>query len=227
MKSTQPSPQQKSRIRPGLNPTSSTRFLKRSVLWGQLAVHSKSILCGFLLFCLHFRSPAADQENHVLSLTLVTCLSYQSTVAYQKTPTSTSHFPLASPVPMLFKPLSAITAPGVTCSKKTSAAPTDSLALIPIEKYESTTNLKVYQSGLWINPKFPFLHCSPDGLVGNDTVIEIKALKILKQYSVEAVTSPTSPVPKSVLSRKVGAKALSCILLPMPANPSCNWSRKL
>ena len=29
-----------------------------------------------------------------------------------------------------------------------------------------------------------------------------KALKILKQYSVEAVTSPTSPVPKSVLSRQ-------------------------
>ncbi|CAH3020708.1 unnamed protein product, partial [Porites evermanni] len=71
-----------------------------------------------------------------------------------------------------------------------------------IEKYESTTNLKVYHSGLWVNPKFPFVGCSPDGLVGNDTVIEIKALKILKQYSVEAVTSPTSPVPKSVLSRQ-------------------------
>ena len=71
-----------------------------------------------------------------------------------------------------------------------------------VEKYKSTTNLKVYQSGLWINPKFPFLRCSMDGLVGNDTVIKIKALKILKQYSVEAVTSPTSPVPKNVLSRQ-------------------------
>lgn len=71
-----------------------------------------------------------------------------------------------------------------------------------IEKYESTTNLKVYPSGLWVNPKFPFLGCSPDGLVGSDTVINIKALKILKQYSVEAVTSPTSPVPKNVLSRQ-------------------------
>ena len=71
-----------------------------------------------------------------------------------------------------------------------------------IEKYESTTNLKAYPSGLWANPKFPFLGCSPNGLVGNDTVIEIKALKILKQYSVEAVTSPTSPNPKSVLSRQ-------------------------
>ena len=74
-----------------------------------------------------------------------------------------------------------------------------------IEKYESTTNLKVYHSGLWVNPKFPFLGCSPDGLVGNDTVIEIKALKILKQYRVEAVTSPTSPVPKSVLIERFNA----------------------
>ena len=71
-----------------------------------------------------------------------------------------------------------------------------------IEKYENTTNLKVYPSGFWVNPNFPFLGCSPDDLVGNDTVIKIKALKILKQYSVEVVTSPASPVPKSVLCRQ-------------------------
>ena len=69
-----------------------------------------------------------------------------------------------------------------------------------IQKYESVTTAKVYPSGLWVNPKFPFLGCSPDGLVGNDIVVEVKALKILKQYSVETVTSPTSPVAKSVLS---------------------------
>ena len=33
-----------------------------------------------------------------------------------------------------------------------------------IEKYENTTNVKVYPSGLWVNPNFPFLGCSPDGL---------------------------------------------------------------
>ena len=65
---------------------------------------------------------------------------------------------------------------------------------------KQSRSTKVYTSGLWVNPKFPLLGCSPDGLVGNDTVIEIKALKILKQYSVEAVTSSTSPLPKSVLS---------------------------
>jgi len=69
-------------------------------------------------------------------------------------------------------------------------------------KYERVRNVKVYPSEFWVNPKFPFLGCSPDGLVGSDTVIEIKSLKLLKQYSVETVTSPTSPVVKSVLSRQ-------------------------
>lgn len=35
---------------------------------------------------------SSRQENHALSSTLVTCLSCPSTVAYQKTPTSTSHY---------------------------------------------------------------------------------------------------------------------------------------
>ena len=48
---------------------------------------------------------------------------------------------------------------------------------------------------------FPLIGCSPDDLVGSDTVIEIKALKIFKQYSVAMVTSATTPVVKSVLSR--------------------------
>ena len=71
-----------------------------------------------------------------------------------------------------------------------------------ILKYENETMSKVCSSGLWVNPKFPFLACSPNGLVSDDTVIEIKSLKILKQYSVQTVTSPTTPVPKEVLSRQ-------------------------
>ena len=71
-----------------------------------------------------------------------------------------------------------------------------------IMKYESVTGEKVYPAGFWVDHKFPFLGCSPDNLVGKDTVVEIKALKIFKQYSVQTVTSPTSPVAKSVLSRQ-------------------------
>ena len=53
-----------------------------------------------------------------------------------------------------------------------------------------------------VNPEFPFLGCSPDGLVGNDTVVEIKALKIFEQYSVETVTCKYSSVPKNILGRQ-------------------------
>ena len=40
-----------------------------------------------------------------------------------------------------------------------------------IGKYENVLNVKVRRCGLWVNPKFPFLGCSPDGLVNNDTVV--------------------------------------------------------
>lgn len=63
--------------------------------------------------------------------------------------------------------------------------------------------MKVLQlSGLWVDAKFPFLDCSPDVLVSKDAVIQIKALKIFKQYSVQTVTCSTSPVAKSVLNRQ-------------------------
>ena len=71
-----------------------------------------------------------------------------------------------------------------------------------IQKYESISNVKVHTSGLWVNPTFPYLGCSPDGLVNDDTVVEIKALKISKEYSVVTVVSPISLVPKQVLKRQ-------------------------
>ena len=66
-----------------------------------------------------------------------------------------------------------------------------------IMKYEIATNARVSPTGFWVNPEFPFLGCSPDGLV-----VEIKALKIFKQYSVEIVTCKNSSVPKNVLGRQ-------------------------
>ena len=84
-----------------------------------------------------------------------------------------------------------------------------------ILKYEEETSSKVCCSGLWVNPKLPFLACSPDGPVGKDTVVEIKSLKIFKQYSVQAVTSLTSVIPKEVLSRQCFyVKDEKCVLKP-------------
>ena len=53
---------------------------------------------------------------------------------------------------------------------------------------------KSTHQGFWVKPKFPFLGCSPDGRLLAKTLllIEIRSLKILKQYSVKTVTSPTS-----------------------------------
>ena len=72
-----------------------------------------------------------------------------------------------------------------------------------INKYEEQTKTTVCDSGLWVNPKYPFLGCSPDGLVGEDGIIEIKSLKIFKHQSIEDITSPNqSSVPKDVINRQ-------------------------
>ena len=100
-----------------------------------------------------------------------------------------------------------------------------------IQKYESTTNLKVYPSGHWVNPKFPFLGCSPDGLVGSDTVINIKSFENLEAVQCGGSHIAYFPSSKKCSQQamlqtrewKVGAKALSCTLPPTSANPSYNW----
>ena len=71
-----------------------------------------------------------------------------------------------------------------------------------IMKYEIATKTRVSPTGFWVNPKFPFLGCSPDGIVGNDTVVQIKALKIFEQYRVETVACKNSSVPNNVLGRQ-------------------------
>ena len=70
-----------------------------------------------------------------------------------------------------------------------------------IIKFKNKTLHKVCSTGLWVNPKFPFLTClcSPYGLVGNNTVIEIKSLKIFEKNTIETVTCSNTPVPKDIL----------------------------
>jgi len=73
-----------------------------------------------------------------------------------------------------------------------------------IIKFENETLHKVCSTGLWVNPKFPFLacSCSPDSLVGDNTVIEIRSLKIFEQNTIESVTCSNTPVLKDVLRRQ-------------------------
>ena len=72
----------------------------------------------------------------------------------------------------------------------------------PFKKYEEQTQNKVFQTGLWVNPTFPFLGCSPDGLVDDDGLLEIKSLKVFKENTIEDVTSGNVSIAKDVLSRQ-------------------------
>ena len=56
-----------------------------------------------------------------------------------------------------------------------------------IAKYQEQTTHLVLASGLWLNPKFLWLACSPDGLVSSDGLIEIKCLKIFHEHSIQTV----------------------------------------
>lgn len=71
-----------------------------------------------------------------------------------------------------------------------------------IKKYEEQTNGKVCQTGLWVNPKFPFLACSSDGLVNDNGLVEIKSLKVFKNNNIEDITSEKVMLPKETMKRQ-------------------------
>ncbi|XP_021365774.1 uncharacterized protein LOC110458418 [Mizuhopecten yessoensis] len=43
-----------------------------------------------------------------------------------------------------------------------------------LKKFQETTQLPVQRCGLFVNSKCPYLGASPDGIINNDTIIEIK-----------------------------------------------------
>ena len=45
---------------------------------------------------------------------------------------------------------------------------------IAIKKFEELNNLKVEKCGIFVNPKFPYLGASPDGIIDDKTIIEVK-----------------------------------------------------
>lgn len=73
-----------------------------------------------------------------------------------------------------------------------------------IKKYEEQTGLPVSPTGLWVNPAFPFIACSPDGLVGDDGLLEIKSLKIFSEHTIDQVVTDNNRelVSKDTLKRQ-------------------------
>ena len=65
--------------------------------------------------------------------------------------------------------------------------------------YSSQTGNKVVSSGLWINAKYLHLGASPDGLILDDStinvkgIIEVKCLKIFRGRSIEQIIQQKLP----------------------------------
>ena len=72
-----------------------------------------------------------------------------------------------------------------------------------IEKYKNQTKKNVTSTGLWVNPKYPYLACSPDGLVDDDGLVEIKSLKLFKEHEIQKIVKNGSTVvSKDILGRQ-------------------------
>ena len=72
-----------------------------------------------------------------------------------------------------------------------------------INKYQLQTSHVVSPSGLWVNPDFPYLACTPDGLIGDDGVLEIKSLKLFKEHSINDVINDNGTlIPKETVKRQ-------------------------
>ena len=60
-----------------------------------------------------------------------------------------------------------------------------------VKQYEIQTSLSVSPTGLWVNLQFSYIACSPDGLVGDDVLLEIKSLKIFHDNTIDQVANDT------------------------------------
>lgn len=63
-----------------------------------------------------------------------------------------------------------------------------------IEMYENLKGCEVRKCGLFVDVQHPYLGASPDGLVGNDTLVEVKCLFSLKDVPLQQALS--APVRK-------------------------------
>ena len=72
-----------------------------------------------------------------------------------------------------------------------------------IEKYKNQTKKNVTSTSLWVNPKYPYLALSLDGLVDDDGLVEIKSLKLFKEHGIQKIVKNGSTVvSKDFLARQ-------------------------
>ena len=61
---------------------------------------------------------------------------------------------------------------------------------VAIAKFEELTGFKVEPSGLVVSMDQPYLACSPDGLIGEDSILEVKCPSASKNKIIDSVTVP-------------------------------------
>lgn len=72
-----------------------------------------------------------------------------------------------------------------------------------IKKYEAQTNCVVDLTGLWVNPNFLYIACSPDGLIGKDGFLEVKSVKIFHDHTInDIIKNNVTLVSKDILNRQ-------------------------
>ena len=88
-----------------------------------------------------------------------------------------------------------------------------------VKQYEIETSLSVSPTGLWLYPQISYIPCSPDGLVRDDGLLEIKSLKIFHDNTIDQVLNDTDRVlvSKDNLNRQCFAiKGNKCNLKESP-----------
>ena len=61
---------------------------------------------------------------------------------------------------------------------------------VAIEQFEQRYGMDIAKSGLIVSQEMPYLACSPDGLIGNDTIVEVKCPSASKNKPINSVTVP-------------------------------------
>lgn len=70
----------------------------------------------------------------------------------------------------------------------------------PVKMYEAQTNSVLFTTGHWVNP---YIACLPDGLLGEDSLLEIKSVKNFHDHRInEVIDDNGTLVSKDILKRK-------------------------
>lgn len=75
-----------------------------------------------------------------------------------------------------------------------------------IQSYENQTGMKVEQCGLFVQSQWPYLGASPDGLVNDDGLVEVKCLPSIEKLSPKEAIGIKKHICIELIDGKVALK---------------------